>query len=78
MRNKNVLFTNSGFVNTYKVFIKSTLESLVKQMHSIAQAYCCEEYQEFTRIPRFYLLSKRLELSQKVTCSRQITNIQFQ
>lgn len=57
---------STGFADTYKAHIQSTLESLVKQLHSIVQAYCTEEEQQSGARPRFYLLSKRLALTDKV------------
>ena len=55
-----------GFADTYRGFIQSTLENLVKQLHCIVQAYCDEELKDVTAIPRFYRLCNRLELSHKV------------
>ena len=59
----HVLYNSSGFADTYKVYIQSTLEGLVKQVHSKLQAYCSEDV---TAKPKFYHLSKRLALSEKV------------
>ena len=58
-----IAFISSGFADTYKAYIHSTLEGLIKQVHSKLQIYCSEEV---TTKPRFYHLSKRLALSEKV------------
>ena len=55
-----------GFADTYRAFIQSTLENLVKQLHCMVQAYCDGEHKDVTTVPRFYRLCNRLELSQKV------------
>ena len=53
-----------GFADTYKSYIQSVLEDLVKQVHSKLQVYCSGDV---TVKPRFYHLSERLALSEKVT-----------
>ena len=53
-------------MDTYKTFVQSTLEGLVKELHGVVHAYCDEEHLQISRTPRFYLMSKRLALSQKV------------
>ena len=56
--------TSSGFADTYKAYIRSVLEDLVKQVHSKLQIYCSGDS---SVKPRFYHLSERLALSEKVT-----------
>ena len=56
--------TSSGFADTYKAYIQSVLEDLVKQVHSKLQIYSSGD---ISVKPRFYHLSERLALSEKVT-----------
>ncbi len=59
-----VRLISSGFADTYKAYIQSVLEDLVKQVHSKLQLYCSGD---ISVKPRFYHLSERLALSEKVT-----------
>ena len=55
--------TSSGFADTYKAYIQSVLEDLVKQVHSKLQIYSSADI--YVK-PRFYHLSERLALTEKV------------
>lgn len=63
-RHNVVHLISSGFADIYKVYIQSILEDLLKQVHGKLQMYCSGDV---SVKPRFYHLSERLALSEKVT-----------